>query len=117
MKFLIDAHLPPALCAILQAAGHDAIHTSQLPTRNRTPDQLINEISLAEQRVVVTKDSDFYHAHLLQGQPWKLLLIRTGNIRNRDLKALLTKHMAAIVEALAHHSLVELDRESIQIIA
>ena len=117
MKFLVDAHLPPTLCAILQAAGHDATHTSQLPARNRTPDQFLNEISVAEQCVVVTKDSDFYHSHLLHGQPWKLLLIRTGNIRNRDLKALLTKHLPAIVEALTHHSLVELHRESIQIIA
>ena len=117
MKFLIDAHLPPALGALLQAAGHDATHTSQLPSRNRTPDQFINDISIAEQRVVVTKDSDFYHAHLLHGQPWKLLLVRTGNIRNRDLKTLLMKHLPAIVEALTHHSLVELDREAIQIIA
>ncbi len=27
MKFLIDAHLPPSLRAVFQAAGHDAIHT------------------------------------------------------------------------------------------
>ena len=67
--------------------------------------------------MVVTKDSDFYHAHLLHGQPWKQRLIRTGNIRNRDLKALLLKHLPAIVEALAHHSLVELHRESVPIIA
>ncbi len=85
MRFLVDAHLPPGLCALLHAAGHDAVHTRQLPAQNRTPYQVINELSLLEQRVAVTKDSDFYHSHLLHGQPWKLLLIRTGNIRNRDL--------------------------------
>ncbi|MBE2285975.1 MAG: hypothetical protein IAE77_21135 [Prosthecobacter sp.] len=26
MKFLIDAHLPPALRRVFAAAGHDAIH-------------------------------------------------------------------------------------------
>ena len=31
MKFLVDAHLPPGLCGLLQAAGHDARHTHQLP--------------------------------------------------------------------------------------
>jgi len=30
MKFLVDAHLPPGLCAVLQHSGHDAVHTHQL---------------------------------------------------------------------------------------
>jgi predicted nuclease of predicted toxin-antitoxin system len=67
MNFLVDAHLPPSLCALLQAAGHDALHTSRLTAQNRTPDEILNELSLREHRVVVTKDSDFYHSHLLQG--------------------------------------------------
>ena len=98
MKFLVDAHLPPGLRALLNAAGHDAIHTSQLPAHNRATDQGINELSRRDQRAVITKDSDFYHSHLLHGQPWKLLLIRTGNIRNRELKPLfqlLIRHLVA----------------------
>jgi len=51
MKFLVDAHLPPGLCALLQAAGHDAIHTSQLPAQNKTADHIINELSVTEERV------------------------------------------------------------------
>ncbi|MDZ4405924.1 hypothetical protein [Prosthecobacter sp.] len=31
MKFLIDAHLPPSLRAVFHAAGHEAIHTLDLP--------------------------------------------------------------------------------------
>lgn len=31
MKFLIDAHLPPGLRAIFREAGHEAIHTLDLP--------------------------------------------------------------------------------------
>ena len=88
MKFLVDAHLPPSLCALLRAAGHEAVHTSVLPARNRTPDRIINDLSMRDQRVVVTKDTDFYHSHVLQRKPWKLLLVRTGNIRTRDLKKL-----------------------------
>jgi len=114
MKFVVDAHLPPGLCALLQAAGHDAIHTSQLTAQNRTPDEILNELSLREQRVVVTKDSDFYHSHLLHGKPWKLLLIRTGNIRTRDLKALFQTHLSAILGALEQNSLVELDRQKVR---
>lgn len=34
--------LPPSLCALLRAAGHDALHTTGLPAQNRTPDRVIN---------------------------------------------------------------------------
>ena len=116
MKFLVDAHLPPGLCGLLQAAGHDALHTSQLPAQNRTTDRVINELSLQEQRVVVTKDSDFYNTHLLRGEPWKLLLVRTGNIRARELKQLFQRHLPAIEAALNQNSLVELDRLAVKAI-
>jgi predicted nuclease of predicted toxin-antitoxin system len=117
VKFLVDAHLPPALCGLLQAEGHEAIHTSQLTTQNRTPDEVINELSLREQRVVMSKDSDFYHSHLLHGKPWKLLLIRTGNIRACDLKALFRIHLPTIIASLEQNSLVVLDRLNVEIVS
>ena len=93
MNFLVDAHLPRGLCTLLQAAGHEAVHTSQLPDQNRTPDQFINELSVREQRVVISKDTDFYYSHLLHERPYKLVLVRTGNIRTRDLKELLQRQL------------------------
>jgi predicted nuclease of predicted toxin-antitoxin system len=116
MKFVVDAHLPPKLCAVLSAAGHDAIHTSQLAASNQTPDEMISQLSLAEQRVVVTKDADFYHSHLLHGKPWKLLLVRTGNISTRDLTELFQRHLPAVAAAFDGNSLVELDRQAVQIV-
>jgi predicted nuclease of predicted toxin-antitoxin system len=115
VNFVVDAHLPPDVCALLRAAGHDAIHTTQLPEQNRTPDQILNELSLREQRVVVSKDSDFYYSHVLYGKPWKLL-VRTGNIRVRDLKALFQTHLVAIHIALQQNSLVELSRQKVQVL-
>jgi predicted nuclease of predicted toxin-antitoxin system len=55
MKFLVDAQLPRRLVYRLQEAGHEAIHTLDLPLGNRTPDRVINEISEREQRIVITK--------------------------------------------------------------
>jgi predicted nuclease of predicted toxin-antitoxin system len=46
MKFLVDAHLPRRLCADLASRGHDALHTLDLPVRNATGDDLINQLSL-----------------------------------------------------------------------
>jgi predicted nuclease of predicted toxin-antitoxin system len=116
MNFLLDAHLPRGLCAVLQAAGHDAVHTSQLPAQNRTTDQFINELSTREQRVVVSKDTDFYYSHLLHQRPYKLVLVRTGNIRMRELKDLFQRQLPAIIQALANNSLVELDRVAVQVV-
>ena len=80
MRFLIDAHLSPGLREVFRNAGHDALHTMDLPQQNASRDGVLNEISVSEQRVVVTKDTDFYFSHLLHGRPWKLVLVRTGNL-------------------------------------
>ena len=114
MRFLVDAHLPRSLCFILAEAGHNAVHTSQLPEQNRTADEVSNALSVAEQRVVITKDTDFYYSHILHQRPYKLLLVRTGNLRARDLVMLLQRELSAIVEALESHTLVELDRSTVR---
>jgi predicted nuclease of predicted toxin-antitoxin system len=78
MIFLVDAQLPRRLVTLLRQAGYDALHTLDLPLGNRTTDTIINELSINEQRVVVTKDSDFVDSLVLRGQPWKLLLVSTA---------------------------------------
>ena len=55
MKFLIDAHLPPSLRRTFATAGHDAIHTLDLPEQNASRDGLLNEVSVRDQRIVVNK--------------------------------------------------------------
>ena len=85
MKFLIDAQLPRRLAHQLRAAGFETIHTLDLPQGNRTSDQALITFSLTEHCVVVTKDSDFVESFLLRHEPWKLLLVSTGNIGNNEL--------------------------------
>lgn len=65
MKFLVDAPLPRRLAIRLRDAGHDVVHTLDLPHKNRTSDSEINMISIEEHRVVVTKDADFVKLSLL----------------------------------------------------
>ena len=113
MKFLVDAHLPRRLCVILVQHGHDATHTLDLPTGNKTKDPIINQVSVREQRIVVSKDSDFFYSHVLQGRPWKLLLIKTGNISSQGVCDLLERHLPTIETVLQTHTLVEIDRASV----
>ena len=77
---------------------------------------MINDVSVQEERVVISKDTDYYYSHLLAQRPHKLLLVRTGNIGGRDLRELFQRHLPAVVQALEASSLVELDRSEIRII-
>jgi predicted nuclease of predicted toxin-antitoxin system len=113
MKFLIDAQLPRRLALALQAAGHDALHTLDLPEGNATTDTAINTLSAAQERIVVTKDGDFVNSFLLSGQPYKLLLISTGNIANAPLETLLINHLEMIVTAFTEYSFLELNATSL----
>ena len=113
MRFLVDAHLPRRIARRLQEAGHDVLHTLDLPNGNRTTDAEINTISLREQRVVITKDTDFVNSFLLKHQPYKLLLISTGNIKNTALEALLLTHLATIASAFDSHDYLELSRSAL----
>jgi predicted nuclease of predicted toxin-antitoxin system len=45
-------------------------------------------ISIQEERIVVTKDTDFFDSFLIRQQPYKLLLVSTGNITNAELEVL-----------------------------
>lgn len=111
MRFVVDAQLPRRLCARLNERGHDAVHTLDLPQGNRTPDDAINRLSAAEQRVVVTKDSDFVDSFVLRGTPHKLLLVSTGNICNDDLERLPIRNLDALEES----AFVELGADTIRL--
>lgn len=113
MNFLIDAQLPRRLAYRLRDFGHDAMHTLDLPLKNRTPDSLVKEISVREKRVVVTKDGELVDSFFLQGKPYKLLLVSTGNIKNADLEKLFLQNIQQIAEAFEQFSFIEIDRTMI----
>ncbi len=46
MKFLVDAQLPKVLAEFLCGKGYAAIHTLDLPDKNRTTDKQIIEIAV-----------------------------------------------------------------------
>lgn len=108
MRFLIDAQLPRRLVAKLGQAGFEAIHTLDLPKGNRTSDREITELSIKDQYIVVTKDSDFVETFLLLGVPWKLLLVSTGNIDNLSLEALFSTAIPRMVKAFDVFDFIEM---------
>lgn len=113
MNFLVDAQLPRQLALLLKEHGYDAVHTLDLAEGNRTTDSRINELSVSEQRVVITKDADFVNSFLILKQPYKLLLVSTGNISNKEFMGIFTNNLPQIISALAIYEYLELTRISL----
>jgi predicted nuclease of predicted toxin-antitoxin system len=113
MKFLVDAQLPRRLVIRLREAGMEAVHTLDLPDGNRTTDHLINQLSVKEQCVVVTKDADFVESFFLYGEPAKLLLVSTGNIGNDELETLFLSSLERVAEGFQSFDFIELSRTNL----
>ena len=113
MKLLIDAQLPTRLAEFLNRAGHDALHTSELPDGNCSTDRQVALRADTDDRVVVTRDRDFRDGHLLTASPRRLLVVATGNITNGALLSLVERHLGAIVSAFDDADYVELSDDAL----
>ena len=113
MKFIVDAQLSNALSDFIKSKGIDSIHTLELPDKNRAQDGHITRLATEEQFIVITKDADFLESYVLRKEPPKLLLIRTGNIRNREPINLFDKHIELIARLFSTHSLIEVSKTEI----
>jgi len=113
MKFIVDAHIPKKLSLFLSWKGYDSIHTLDLPNKNWTKDSEINQISLDEKRVLISKDLDFIESLLISNKPYKLIYLSTGNITNKMLLEIFSKNIEQIVELVSHNRLIEITNDSI----
>jgi predicted nuclease of predicted toxin-antitoxin system len=113
VKFIVDAQLPKALSDFLRVKGFDSVHTLELPDKNKTQDNIINTIADKENRIVITKDNDFLESFLLEGKPAKLVLIKTGNIRNTELINLFENQMHKISLLLEDSPLIVIYKNEI----
>ncbi len=113
MRYLVDAQLPYLLAEVLRGKGYDVIHTDDLPDKDETTDTTIRQMAHRENRIVITKDSDFQDSYLLFKQPARLLLLTTGNIKNRQLLDLFRATITSINDLFSHHSFIELNNEDL----
>ncbi|MGM3309060.1 DUF5615 family PIN-like protein [Anabaena sp. WFMT] len=93
--------------------GYDVMHTKNLPLKNSTPDSEINNLSILEQRIVITKDKDFLDSFLIKQEPYKLLLVTTGNINNKQIEQLFLQNISQIVELFRTYDFLEMNKDSL----
>jgi predicted nuclease of predicted toxin-antitoxin system len=114
MKFIVDAQLPRQLSRRLVSIGHDSLHALDLPDGNRSTDQVLTDLSVSEQRVLVTKDTDFVDSLIIRKVPFKLLLVGTGNLGNRELLSVFFENLGEIVTGFATFDFIEIDQTAIR---
>ena len=98
MKFLVDNQLPKALAVWLTEQGHDAVHVLDRD-QGQTDDRLIWTEAIAESRIVVSKDEDFFILATRPTDTGRRLWLRVGNCRTQALLATLASLLPAIEQA------------------
>lgn len=84
MKFLIDNQLPQTLTHWFMANGYDAVHVLNLELA-QAPDQIIWQLAINANRIVVSKDEDFFLLATRPTDVGRLLWLRLGNCRKSAL--------------------------------
>lgn len=108
MKFIVDAQLPKLLSDLLNEKGFNSLHTLDLPAKNKTKDQDIAKLANNENRIVITKDIDFLESFLLKSEPRKLIVVKTGNISNKDLVNIFKVNLETIIVMISRSNLLEI---------
>ena len=84
MKFLVDNQLPAALAYYLRARGFDSQHVLEAGL-SEASDAQICRYPMEQERIIVTKDEDFFYLASRRKSLVKLLWVRLGNCRTKVL--------------------------------
>ncbi|MDO8294495.1 MAG: DUF5615 family PIN-like protein [Gallionella sp.] len=106
-KFLIDANLPYRF-ALWQ--GEDFAHVFDIG--DDLPDSAIWQYAEQNDLIIVSKDADFSDRIMLSEPPPRVVHLRIGNMRMRDLFEFLHRVWPQVVELSASHKLI-IVRESL----
>jgi predicted nuclease of predicted toxin-antitoxin system len=116
VRFLVDNALSPELAVRLCRAGHDAIHVRALGL-HRADDSVILDRAAAEDRIVVSTDSDFStlmaHRH---GYKPSIIQFRGAGTRRPDaLAERILAHLPRLVPALESGGIVTFEAARVRV--
>jgi predicted nuclease of predicted toxin-antitoxin system len=95
MKFLVDENLPPQLATWLCDLGHDALHVRDLRLKSGSDSDIV-EAAKPEDRIVVTKDSDFDR----RASDVRVMRLAIGNAKTPVLLAWIEVRLTAAIARL-----------------
>ena len=110
MKFLVDNQLPTALSAYLVSRGLDCQHVTDVGLTEAS-DIEVWRYAGANDRIIISKDEDFFHLAGKPGPGARLIWVRLGNCRTHALLAAMERMWPRIEERLREgERVVELRR-------
>ena len=114
--FLVDAQLPSLLKDVIESKGFTCLHTFDLPNGNFSADTELIDFALTNNLIIISKDFDFLHSHKLFGRPNKLVLVNTGNIKNKALLDLFRGSLELIINSLSSSDVVILTKDELTVL-
>ena len=100
MFWLVDTQLPPSSKKILISLIQDAIHTTDFHEGHLYTDFSIRKIAIELNRIIISKDWDFFDDYFLLGSPPKVVHLQIGNCTNKELFFIWEKNQNQIIELL-----------------
>ncbi len=116
MRFLVDNNLSPILAEVLRSAGHDVTHVRDIGLEAAT-DEVVLATAQAEQRVLISADTDFGTLLARSGAklPSVLLIRRLVGRRAVEQAATILANLAMVSADLDAGAVIVLTDEWVRI--
>ena len=66
---------------------------------------------MAEQRVIITRNSDFFKSFIIKKEPYKLIMVKLGNTSKKELLEFFKNKFAEIIEKIKVEDMILLAKE------
>lgn len=116
MRFLIDNALSPQLAAKLAVMGHDAIHVRDIGLASSS-DEVIFLRAAAEQRILVSADTDFGTLLALRREiaPSVILLRRGADRRAARQAAIILANLTNLADSLQRGCIAVIEEARVRV--
>lgn len=108
-RFLVDVNLPYYF-----SLWNDDDYIHQMDIDDTWTDQQIWEYAREENLVIVTKDTDFYNSILISEPPPKVIHLKIGNMRLKEMHEFLNRIWPEVLELVETCKLVSVYSDRIE---